>query len=379
MISSENIRALAEHRVEGPHVSLFMATVRAGTETQQNPIRFKNLLREVESRLEAQDMRRPDIETLLAPARERLDDYEFWQHQEDGLVFFLAEDFAQYFRLPERFEELAVVEHRFHLKPLFPLISGDGSFYILVLSQNEIRLFRGSHHHLGEIELRDVPRSLAEALGHELTEQHLQFHTGGGDVSSPTYHAQGAGKDDVKPEIRKFFSLLDEGLKKYLGHVKAPLVLAGVEYLLPIYRAASSYPEVLEEGITGNPATLTVEELHEQAWRLVGPRFSAKRTEAAERYHALTSGEKTSNRLAEVVLAAVDGRIETLFLAKGVRQWGSFDAEARAIHLHDAAGPDNEDLLDLAAVQTYLNGGAVYVVESGEIPGDDNLAAIFRY
>jgi hypothetical protein len=68
-----------------------------------------------------------------------------------------------------------------------------------------------------------------------------------------------------------------------------------------------------------------------------------------------------------------------LFLAKGVRQWGSFDAEARAIHLHDAAGPDNEDLLDLAAVQTYLNGGAVYVVKSGEIPGDDNLAAIFRY
>ena len=136
---------------------------------------------------------------------------------------------------------------------------------------------------------------------------------------------------------------------------------------------------MLEEGITGNPATLTVEELHEQAWRLVGPRFSAKRTEAAERYHALTSGEKTSNRLAEVVLAAVDGRIETLFLAKGVRQWGSFDAEARAIHLHDAAGPDNEDLFDLAAVQTYLNGGAVYVVESDEIPGDDNLAAIFRY
>lgn len=44
MISSENIRTLAEHRVEGPHVSLFMTTVRAGTETQQNPIRFKNLL-----------------------------------------------------------------------------------------------------------------------------------------------------------------------------------------------------------------------------------------------------------------------------------------------------------------------------------------------
>lgn len=169
-------------------------------------------------------MRKPEIEALLNPAQERLQDDSFWQHQADGLAFFLARDFAQYFCLPERFEELAVVEHRFHLKPLFPLISGDGAFYLLALSQNEVRLFHGSRYHISEVELDDdVPRSLADALGHDLTDEHLQFHTGGGDVSSPTYHGQGAGQDDVKPEIRKFFALLDKGLKKSLGLSKAPL------------------------------------------------------------------------------------------------------------------------------------------------------------
>ncbi|MGH8593100.1 MAG: hypothetical protein ACREV3_04395 [Gammaproteobacteria bacterium] len=381
MISSDELRALAEHQKEGPHVSLFMPTARAGAEIQQSPIRFKNLIREVESRLEAQQMRKPEIEALLNPAQECLQDHSFWQHQADGLAFFLAREFAQYFCFPERFEELAVVEHRFHLKPLFPLISGDGTFYLLALSQNEVRLFKGSRYHINELGLGDdVPRSLADALGHDLTEDELQFHTGGGDVSSPTYHAQGAGKDDVKSEIRKFFALLDEGLKKSLGHSsKAPLVLAGVDYLLPIYRAASSYPGVLAEGITGNPEALGDEALHEQAWALVAPRFSAKRREAQERFHAMASQQKSSNRLAEVIPAAVEGRIETLFLAKGAQQRGRFDAEKRAIDLHHAAHPNDEDLLDLAAVQTYLNGGTVYVVEPDEVPGGDISAALFRY
>ncbi|MDQ3773637.1 MAG: hypothetical protein M3461_04305 [Pseudomonadota bacterium] len=68
-----------------------------------------------------------------------------------------------------------------------------------------------------------------------------------------------------------------------------------------------------------------------------------------------------------------------MFLAKGVRQWGTFDGEKRVIDLHDAAHPNNEDLLDLEAVQTYLNGGTVYVVKPGEVPGGDLLAAVLRY
>ena len=380
MISNDELRALAGHREEGPHVSLFMPTARVGAEIQQGPIRFKNLISEVESQLKQQAIRKPQIEALLNPAQERLQDDDFWQHQSDGLAFFLAREFAQSFRLAERFEELAVVEDRFHLKPLFPLISGDGVFYVLALSQNQVRLFHGSRYHFSEVVLGDeVPRSLADALGHDLTEEQLQFHTGGGDVGSPIYHAQGAGKDDVKPELRKFLTLLDEGLKKYLSHTGAPLILAGVDYLLPIYRAVSRYPEVLEEGITGNPETQSDEALHEQAWQLVGPRFNARRSQAREKYYAMASQAKSSNRLTEVLLAAVDGRIETLFVANSVRQWGTFDVEKRVIDLQDAAHPNNEDLLDLAAVQTYLNGGTVYVVKPGEVAGGGLLAAVLRY
>jgi hypothetical protein len=37
------------------------------------------------------------------------------------------------------------------------------------------------------------------------------------------------------------------------------------------------------------------------------------------------------------------------------------------------------DLLDRAAVQTFLNSGTVYVTDVGQIPGNGEIAALYRY
>ena len=124
-------------------VSIFLPTVRAG-DTQQNKIRLKNLLRTAEKRLEEHEVRGSEAAELLKPARNLLDDQTWWEHQEDGLAIFLADDVSKTFRLPIAFRELVAVEKRFHLKPLFPLLNGDGHFYILCLTKKEIRLLSGS-------------------------------------------------------------------------------------------------------------------------------------------------------------------------------------------------------------------------------------------
>lgn len=376
-----DVALLSAHR-GGPHVSMFLPTVRAGQETQQNPIRFKNLLRDAEGRLRARGVDEDAARELLAPARELVDDYGFWQHQEDGLAVFLAEGFVRLYRLPLSFGELVVVEDRFHTKSLFPLFADDGRFYVLALSQNDVRLLEGSRHEVREVPLQDVPKSLADALGHDLTEVHLQLHTGGRAQpgGGPIYHGQGAGEEDGKEEIRKFFSLLDRGLSDFLdGDGGAPLVLAGVEYLLPIYRQRSSYPDILPEGVHGNPDGLSAAELHARAWGIVEERFRAVRRETAERYGDLTGTGRATPRLEEIVPAAVDGRVDTLFVARGVREWGRFDPGTRALERHPEQRPDSEDLLDRAAVETFVNSGTVYAVEPEEVPEGGPAAAIFRY
>lgn len=382
IISPEEIQDLVQVSSR-PCVSVYMPTVRAGAQTQQNPIRLKNLLRRVSDRLVETGRREADVAQLLTPIREITDDLAFWQRQNEGLAVFFAPGFLRTFRLPTRVDELALVENRFHLKPLFSLLSGDGQFYILALSLKHIRLIAASRHNTRELEIQDVPKSFEEAMG-RLTRQYSQFQAGTSSRTvsrMPLFHGHGTGEDDLKAEIVEFFNRADKALLKHMDR-DCPVVLAGVEYLLPRYKETTEHPKVLDEGLTGNAEGLSAEELRDAAWEIVEPVFLEDRRQAAERYGDLLGAGRSSSRYEEVLPAAHDGRVDTLFVARGVRLWGTYDPKSREIRLQeDQTGQLNggEDLLDFAAVQTFLNGGKVYAVPQPEVPDGHAVAAVFRY
>jgi len=135
-LSKSDLKTLLEHH-EQPSVSLYMPTVKVGSETQQNPIRFKNLMKEVESKLEEIGIRLSDASEWLEQAK-KLDDLEFWEHQELGLVIFISPTAFHYYCLPIEVDEIVVVSDRFHLKPLIPLVNKNGRYFILALSQDKI-------------------------------------------------------------------------------------------------------------------------------------------------------------------------------------------------------------------------------------------------
>lgn len=369
-------------RHPGWHVSLFMPTHRTGRETEQDPIRFKNLLREGEERLLAKGLRSPDVREMLKPAKRLLQEPTFWRNQSHGLAVLLTSEEFHFYRLPLPFEELVVISQCFHLKPLFPFFASDGHFYILALSQNQVRLLEGTRHTVDEIDLESMPESMAEALQYERFERQLQSHS---DTSSGTgsrstaFHGHGDG-DRPKGRILRWFRVIDRELPNLLTGKQSPLVLAGVEYLFPLYKQANTYPHLLEEGIAGNPEELTPEELHARAWPLVQPTFMEAREEAVARYSQLVGTGQTTADVREAVLAAHRGRVNVLFVALGIQVWGKFDPSTDTVHLHQDHEPGDEDLLDLTAIQSILNGGTVYAVEPEQVPEHGApLAAVFRY
>lgn len=376
------LESLMEHRGD-PSVSIYAPMVKAGPETQQNPIRFKNLVRQAEGALRERGLDEKEAESLLAPAVDLIDDHPFWQHQAAGFAVFLSEGFARWYRLPIEVRELAVVKDRFHLKPLLPLLSGDGRFYVLALSQKHVRLLEATRHSVRDVDLGDLPTSLNDALGYEVEETHVQFHTGtrpsSGTSGSAVYHGQGGGEDDAKAEIQKFFNLLDNGVSDLLADKDSPLVLAGVEFLLPIYRQVTGHGRVVEGGVAGNPDNLSAEELHEKAWPVVEPVFSRAQEAATERFHDLLGTGQASKDFDDVVTAAHDGRVETLFVALGTRRWGSYDPEKREVELSEDNGPGTEDLVDFAALQTLRKGGQVFAVSPDDVPEGEAMAAVYRY
>ncbi|MEB3278018.1 MAG: hypothetical protein VKK42_03730 [Lyngbya sp.] len=382
ILSTSEIKALMEHRDENC-LSIFMPTHPAGPEIRQDPIRFKNVLSLAEEKLVQAGWRDTDAQRLLEQAHE-LDQGEFWRHQDEGLALFISPNEFRYYRVPLNFDEQVIISNRFHLKPLMPLLMNDGRFYVLALSQNQVRLFQGNHYQISEVPLEDMPLSLEEALKYDDPEEQLQMHTGNPQAAegrSLIFHGQGVGTTDNKDQIRRFLQKVDRGLHDILKDQQAPMILAGVDYVISIYRDITIYPLVLEEGIPGNPDNANPKELHEQAWEIVLPYFQESQEKAATKYQELmgNNSEKASRDLTEIVKAAYDQRIESLFVAIDEEQWGKFNPETHEITLQREDQPENEDLLDFATIHTFLNGGAVYTDVPEKLPDRALVAATFRY
>lgn len=385
-LSKNEIKTLLEKQ-KCPCVSIFLPTSRGGVESQQDELRLRHQIRDAENRLLLENLRSTEVEKLLEPLNALLDDGEFWLHTVDGLAMFRTSELFHYYRLPCSFKEQVIVSDHFYLKPLLPFLANDGRFYILGMSQNAIRLLEGTRYSVHQLELPEaVPESLAEALKYEEAENEVSFYSsssgalvGKGGRKAAIFYGQGVGHDDSKDHLLRYFQQIDRGLHELLKNESAPLVLAGVEYLFPIYRQANTYPYLLAQGVPGNPDKLSSNVLHEEAWAVVKPYFQKVQERAAAQYRDNVGTTRTSNDIREIMPAAYYGQVGSLFVAIDQELWGTFDPTSNTIHVHKEARFRDDDLLDEAATQTLLHDGSVYAVEQVKVPGESLLAAVFRY
>src|ERR1041385_5341804 len=178
-LSREQLKFLSVARSQ-PCVSIFLPAHRGGPETRQDAIRFKNLINRAESQLIALGRRPTVARQILAPARRLAGNSTFWRQQGDGLAVFLSEGLFQHFRLPLRFHELVSVAERFVVSPVLPLFAAGGIFYLLALSRNRVRFFRGTPVALAQLQIANMPESVDQALKYDVRESHLQAHSGAG-------------------------------------------------------------------------------------------------------------------------------------------------------------------------------------------------------
>jgi hypothetical protein len=235
------------------------------------------------------------------------------------------------------------------------------------------------------VELGGVPTSMREALWMDDPEEFTSFHTrtsaSAQGERQAMFHGHGGEPADEKTNLLRYFQYVDAGLKDLLDEGDIPMVLAGVEYLQPIYQEANNYQGLLEGGLHGNPDEMSEKELHEAAWKLVAPIFEAEQIrdqDRFEQFHGQQNGLAVDD-LDAAVKAAYSGQVETLFIPLGVQKWGRYDIGQNHVILENTAKPENADLLDYVAVQTILNSGQVYAVQPQDVPGKGDLAAILRY
>ncbi len=379
-LSKDDLKALVQKRND-LCISLYMPTERSGAETQQNQIRFKNLLREAEERLVASGMKPQDGKTFFEKAQLLVNNVLFWRQQRDCLALFLSSDVFLHYNLPLHIPEIVVVTDRFHIKPLLPVFSANEQFYVLALSQNEVKLYEGNLISLQEVKLEGLPQGVNDALQADEPEKQVRFRSGGaggGDRSS-MMSGHGADIEDTKDNLLRYFRQVDRVLKDFLKETRVPLIMAGVDYLFPIYREVNSYTDLLDETINGNPKGITGELLHKEAWRIVSARYDQKIKEAVGLFQQSQGTGLTSSDIQDILPAAHHGRIGVLFVPLEKQLWGSFTPDTETINFYDTPVTGGEDLFDLAAIQTYLNGGSVFALPPEDIPEGLSVAALLRY
>jgi len=381
LLGKEELKNLMEQ--EHPlSISGYMPMEKAGRETRMNSIRFKNFIGDVEKQLEKKELSSKEISSMLKPAHELLQDFVFWQHQSDGLAVFWTPENFQYYRIPIKFDEEVVLNKRFYLKPLLPIFSGDGRFYVLALSQNNIRLLQASHYSYSEVPLNNVPTSMEEALGYDNLEHQSQFHVAsrtGKQRGDLMFHGHGGGEDDFKKDIHRYFQRVDKGLHRILAGENAPLLLAGVDYIIPLYKNANSYSNLMDEAVTGNPDEQSGDELHDKAWDIIEPYFKKEQEKAVQQFQDLFHTAQTSQDIKKILPAAQQGKVGWLFLDVAARKWGTFYEDKNQVKIEKEKKPGLEELIDLAAVKTLLHGGTVYAMKREDMPVKSAVAAAFRW
>lgn len=377
MITRDDILGLAKQKND-VSISIYLPTHRKGEEVQQDPIRLKNLLAEARKQLKDKNVADKRIEKLLEEPRKSLDQPSFWRHNDKGLALFISEEDFEFYRIPHSFGERVMISDHFLITPLIPMISLEGSFCVLALSQKNIRLLKARRDSVEEIELQDAPESLEEFLKYDVNEAHLQHHSGQGDGLA-IFHGQGGSKDTNTEEIISYLKAVENEVTSVMRKRNDPLILAGVNEAVAEYRKVNHYSRLIEQTVSENPDPKSNEEIRDEGWKIIQSYFLQDMYNDIKRFGDLSGSEKQSDNLTNIVEAAYYGKVESLFVPVGEHSWGWFDEERDVVH-HSTTPKDGEhDLINMAAIKTLTQSGNVYALNRDEMPNEAPIAAIFRY
>ncbi|MFG3450719.1 hypothetical protein [Stutzerimonas stutzeri] len=385
LLDRETMTQLLAKR-EAPCLSLYQPTHRSFPERQQDPIRFKHLVKQLEDSLKQQG-RGDQAKTLLKPFYALIDDVDFWNFNRDGLAVFGASDYFEVFRLQRTVPELAVANDRMHLKPLLRIAQSADRYQILAITLDAVRLFEGNRDGVDEVQLADgVPKTVEAALGRELTENGQtgfpQGYSRASERGDPMQvESGGAGRqNEIDRDRERFFREVDRAiLEHHSRKSRLPLILAALPEHQFHFRKLSHNEFLLPEGIENDASLLSHDELREKSWMVMQPRY-IKRLEGFINQYGESRGQGlATDQLEQIGQATIEGRVATLLVEAERQIPGVADKQlGKAVAVNDDSAT-TPDLLDELTIWTLEQGGEVISVPTERMPTQSGAAAIYRY
>lgn len=386
-LTEAHLKELASHESDLCLTLTLPMVVNEGAEARQNPIRFENAIQEAKEKLEKIGMRGDEIESFLAPLKEKHLDSPYWETQEEGLLVCRSKDICEFYRLPVPFKTNVIVDKRFYLRPLIPHMQNGETVHLLLLQEEGTTLVSGNFFQT-EPDIHALPEdacSFDNYLKQFDFEKSLQFEGGNAQPKALNFHGQGAAGDESSHR-----TYLEEYLKKVQGKVAQAAREQDIKHVFLVAEPqidglyAKNARETGRPDVTllahSNPDSKPVRE-----W--VYAAIASQKQERDRRQKHNTQSELArlenqnpdlaKNTVDEIVAAACNQRIDTLMITPDSQDyvWGRFDPEYQSVRLQEKDESESgvgEELINLAAIKTLLGGGQVMHAES-----QDNGSGIY--
>ncbi len=365
LLSAEELKDLQSRRGY-PLVTIAMPTHRAFPDNQQDPIRFKDLVRQVRNRLAAELPKREvaQVHEQLATLAERID----WQHTLDGLVVFVGDGTERIVYLPVPVRERVIIDQTFATRDVVVAQSRLLHYWVVVLSTDRTRLLEGYGNHLVEVQ-----------------SSHFPFPYDGpqsGDPDNPL--PGGFGKDPSKyrdEQYRHYFRRVDEALRQTIGTTQPLVVVIGVERNRAYFAEVRSSHYTIIAELDGSMSDATPHQIASAVApaldNYVEQRAAAALEELAD---AIKAGRYTCS-IADMWHFSREGRADLLLVEQNYSVPGRWDAEHRTFTLADDPTEPGviDDVVDDIIEATILHKGRVTFIPDGRLQPCHQIAMTLRY
>lgn len=389
MLILRNLNELLDPRDVGPYVSLYQPTHRQHPDNKQDPILFRNLVKQIEDSLSTQHPK-DSVKKILAPFHALAVDSDFWNHTTEGIAVFGSEDFFRVIRLQRPTAQLAIAADSFHIKPLLRVLQSAERFQVLSINRQTVRLFEGNRDRLDEAVLAaEVPSTASDVIGENPPELVSTIRSvggpggavpGGGASAGGIRYSHGTKSAVIDQQAERFFRAIDRAVTEHHSKPSGlPLVLAALPEHHAMFRAISHNAQLLAQGVEINPDTVSLDELRALAWAVIEPIYLQRLAEFVDQFNAALNDGQGSADLSEAAVAAVAGRVRVLLLEADRQIPGRIDLKTGVVHPAELQDPQVDDMLDDLAEQVLRTGGEVIMVPAQRMPATTGLAAIYRF
>jgi hypothetical protein len=365
--------------VDGPCITMYLPLEPAPNTSRVDFVRLKSGIRQAEQKLADMDVSSREIHELLESVRHLENEADQWGGHGGSLVVFKSPAVFRAFQVHQELDETVVVGDSFYAFPLIRALQiAEQVFYILALSQNHIRLLRCTSTDSKEV---DLPEGTPTSLEQWLTTRNPNSAPDHGVVESGEAGTMTGDftstqdRDNRDEYVGNFFRVINKAVFELLRDEKHPLIVAGVDHQLSMYKDINDYPYMVDEGVQGSPESLKGGEMHRRAFELVQDFFAQPARKALALWDKIAGSDRVSTSFPEILTAAFEARIAHLFVAEGARTLGAFDRNTMQMR----AGGRQQDLVNAAALQTIAYGGDVFVMDQTTVPGGGQMAAILRF